>query len=140
MTTHESALVALAHEYADAVRRRDAERWAETWVEDGRWVLGPDREVSGRAAIVEMWATSMAKYETVVQIYTSCAFAVHGAEASGRCQFLELNVVADGSRHVLAGHYDDTYRLTARGWKYTSRELTRYYSGPPDLSGVFATP
>lgn len=138
MISHESALIVLSHEYAEAVRHRDADRWGATWVEDGRWVLGPDRQVSGRAAVVDMWSAAIAKYATVVQIYTSCAFAIEGTEASGRCQFFELNLVADGSRHVLAGHYDDTYRLTPDGWRYVSRQLTKYYAGPPDLSGLFS--
>lgn len=140
MTTDESALIALSHAYADAVRHIDADAWAATWLEDGRWVLGPGREVTGRAAVLEMWSTSMAKYARVVQVYTSCSFSIDGDDASGRCQFFELNEVADGSRHVLAGHYDDTYRRTADGWRFASRQLTKYYAGPPDLSGVFVAP
>ena len=58
-TSDESALIALSLEYADAVRARDVERWAATWTEDARWVLGPDREVAGREAIVELWRTSI---------------------------------------------------------------------------------
>jgi ketosteroid isomerase-like protein len=140
MTSDESALIALSHEYAQAVRHRDAQRWGATWVEDSSWVLGPGRQVSGRTAIVEMWSAAMAKYDSVVQIYASCAFTIDGAEAVGRCQLFELNLLPDSSRHVLAGHYDDTYRRTPQGWRYVSRQLTRYYSGPPDLSGVFVGP
>ena len=46
--TDESALIALSLEYADAVRARDAQRWAATWTDDARWVLGEGREVVGR--------------------------------------------------------------------------------------------
>jgi len=134
----ESALTALSLEYADAVRARDAERWAATWTDDARWVLGPGRDVVGREAIVQMWSTSLAKYSIVVQLYLASTFDIDGDEATGRCEFQELNVVADGSRHVLAGHYDDTYRRTADGWRFTSRRLTKYYAGPPDLTGQFS--
>jgi uncharacterized protein (TIGR02246 family) len=137
-SSDESALTALSLEYADAVRARDADRWAATWTEDARWVLGPGRDVVGRAAIVEMWTTSIAKYATVVQLYLAATFDIDGDVASGRCEFQELNVVADGSRHVLAGHYDDTYRRTSQGWRFTSRQLTKYYAGPPDLMGEFS--
>ncbi len=58
----EAALVALSLEYADAVRARDAERWAATWTEDARWVLEEGRDVVGRDAIVALWTTSIAKY------------------------------------------------------------------------------
>jgi uncharacterized protein (TIGR02246 family) len=135
--TDESALIALSLEYADAVRAQDAERWGATWTDDARWVLGPDREVVGREAIAELWRTSIAKYTTVVQLYQACTFDVDGDTATGRCTLVELNVVADGSRKILAGHYDDTYRRTPGGWRFTSRELTRYYAGTPDLLGEF---
>lgn len=135
----ESELIALSLEYADAVRARDGERWAATWVEDARWVLGEGRDVEGRDAIVEMWTTSMAKYTAVVQQYHACVFDIDGDTASGRCEFSELNIKADGGRHILAGHYTDTYRRTAAGWRFTSRRLTKYYAGPPDLSADFVT-
>jgi ketosteroid isomerase-like protein len=136
----ESALRALSLEYADAVRARDVERWAATWTDDARWVLGPGRDVVGRDAIVEMWRASIARYASVVQLYLATTYdvdAVDAGVASGRCELLELNVLADGSRHVMAGHYADTYRRTAAGWRFTSRELTKYYAGPPDLSAAF---
>jgi uncharacterized protein (TIGR02246 family) len=137
MTSDESALIALSLEYADAVRARDAPRWAATWTEDARWVLGEGRDVVGRDAIVEMWRTSLAKYDIVVQQYHATTFDIDGDTASGRCEFSELVMRADGSRHTLAGHYLDTYRRTPAGWRYTSRRLTKYYAGPPDLTGEF---
>jgi uncharacterized protein (TIGR02246 family) len=136
----ESALRALLLEYADAVRANDAERWAATWTDDARWILGPGRDVEGRQAIVDMWSASIARYARVVQLYLTSVFDIDGDAASGRCQLVELNVVADGSRSMLAGIYDDTYRRTAEGWRFASRRLTRYYTGAPDLTGVFADP
>lgn len=139
-TSDESALIALSMEYADAVRAKDEARWAATWTDDARWVLSEGREVAGREAIVAMWTASLSKYQTVIQVYSACSFDVDGDTASGRCEFQELNVVADGSRRTLAGHYTDTYRRTPDGWRFTSRRLTKYYQGPPDLTGDFATP
>ena len=129
----EAALVALSLEYADAVRARDAERWAATWTEDARWVLGEGRDVVGRDAIVALWTTSIAKYAEVLQLYLACTYDVDGDTATGRCELQELNVVADGSRAMLAGHYRDEYRRTPDGWRFTSRRLTKYYQGPADL-------
>ena len=73
-----------------------------------------------------------------MQLYLACTYDIDGDVATGRCEFQELNVVADGSRRMLAGHYSDTYRRTADGWRFTSRHLTKYYQGPPDLTGDFA--
>jgi ketosteroid isomerase-like protein len=133
----ESALLALTLEYGDAVRARDVERWAAAWTEDARWVLDDDRDVAGRDALVAMWSKSIAKYSTVVQLYLACTYDVEGATATGRCELLELNIKSDGGRHVMAGHYDDTYRRTSEGWRFTSRRLTKYYAGAPDLMGEF---
>ena len=133
----ESALIALTLEYADAVRNLEKERWAATWTEDARWVLDGERDVVGREAIVEMWSRSIAKYAHVVQLYSACTYDIDGDAASGRCEFRELNRVLDGSARILAGHYDDTYRRTSDGWRFTSRQLTKYYQGPPDLTGEF---
>jgi uncharacterized protein (TIGR02246 family) len=137
MKSDESALIALSLEYADAVRARDADRWAATWTDDARWILGEGRDVVGRDAIVEMWSASIAKYSAVVQMYQAATFDVDGETATGRCEFQELNVRADGGSHILAGHYTDAYRRTVDGWKFTSRHLTKYYSGSPDLQGDF---
>ena len=133
--TDESALIALTLEYGDAVRVRDVDRWTSTWTDDARWVLGAGRDVVGRQAIVEMWSTSIAKYTTVVQLYLACTYDIDGDTATGRCELQELNIKADGGRHVMAGHYDDTYRRTSDGWRFTSRQLTKYYAGSPDLLG-----
>jgi ketosteroid isomerase-like protein len=136
-TTDESALIALSLEYADAVRARDGARWGATWTDDARWVLGPDRDVVGRDAIVELWTSSMERYTAVVQQYHTAVFDIDGDTATGRIELSELNIKADGGRHVLAGHYLDTYRRTSDGWRFTSRQLTKYYAGPPDLTGDF---
>jgi ketosteroid isomerase-like protein len=135
----ESALNALLLEYADAVRARDVERWAATWTDDARWVLDEERDVVGRDAIVEMWSRSIAKYPVVIQLYLTCTYDIDGDAATGRCELLELNVVSDATRRIFAGHYDDTYRRTREGWRFTSRRIERYYAGAPDLTGRFFT-
>jgi uncharacterized protein (TIGR02246 family) len=135
--TDESALNALLLEYADAVRTRDVDRWAATWTDDARWVLDEERDVEGRDAIVEMWSQSIAKYPVVVQLYLTCTYDIDGDTATGRCELLELNVKGDGGRHVMAGHYADTYQRTPDGWRFTSRRIHKYYAGPPDLTGRF---
>jgi ketosteroid isomerase-like protein len=133
------ALVRLHHAYGDAVRagaEAGADAWAATWVEDGHWEL-PGRVLDGRDAIVAQWRASSSKYAHTVQLYLGSTFDIDGDTASGRVQLVELVEVADGARSVLAGHYDDTYRRTADGWRFASRALTVYYRGAPDLSGTF---
>lgn len=138
--TDDSALMRLSFDYADAVRLVDAEAWGATWADDAVWILGPDRRVQGRDAIVELWQRSIAKYAAVVQLYLGASFEVDGDTAAGRVQLLELNEVADGTRKILAGYYRDTYRRTPAGWRFTSRELVQHYNGAPDLSAPFPPP
>jgi len=138
MTDHD-ALVRVSLDYADAVRRgviAGAADWAATWTDDAVWNL-PGRRVEGRAAIVELWRGSLSRYAHVVQIYNAASYSVDGDTASGRIQLLELTQATDGTRAILAGHYDDTYRRQPDGWRYTQRTLTVYYRGAPDLSGSF---
>lgn len=141
MSDHD-ALVALNHAYGDAVRagvETGADAWGATWADDCVWEL-PGRRVEGRAAIVDLWRVALGKYEQVVQLYMAPSFTVNGDTASGRVPLMELIDEGNGKRAVMAGHYDDTYRRTADGWKFTSRVLTIYYRGAADLSGHFLRP
>ena len=119
---------------------RDATAWGDLWTADGVWELGPGREIAGREAIVEHWRTSIANYHHVVQLYLSSTATIDGDAASGRAYLVELNVPVDSDRRVLVGWYDDTYRHTADGWRFSARSLTRLYVGAADLSGQFFGP
>ncbi len=138
--SNESALVSLSQAYADAVRRGDADAWGALWTDGAVWVLGPGREIVGKEAIVATWRQSLAKYSRVVQMYLSSSFQIDGDTASGRIQLVELIEVADGTRRILAGHYDDQYVHAGGAWRFSGRALTQYYAGPPDLGGAFFTP
>jgi len=135
------ALVALNHAYGDAVRagvEAGADAWGATWADDGMWDL-PGRHVEGREAVVALWKAALGKYARVVQLYMAPSFAVDGDTATGRVPLVEL--IDEGDvRAMMAGHYDDTYRRTVDGWKFTSRALTIYYRGAADLSGHFFGP
>jgi ketosteroid isomerase-like protein len=134
------AIVRLLHAYADAVLARDAAAWGATWTEDGEWRLGPDRVIEGRDAIVDHWRTSIANYRNVVQLYLSNTATIDGDAADGRAYLVELNVPVGADRRILVGWYDDTYRRTDDGWRFSSRSLTRLYVGAPDLAGQFFGP
>jgi ketosteroid isomerase-like protein len=132
-------IAGLVHRYADAVCRRDADQWASCWAEDGVWVLDAERRIHGRGAIVEQWATEMAKYRAVIQLVANGDSSADGDKATGRWYIHEYNRRSDGSSAILVAYYDDGYRRTSGDWLFTRRQLTRLYQGPPDLAGDFVS-
>jgi uncharacterized protein (TIGR02246 family) len=141
MSEHDTdAIRRLLHAYGDAVLAQDAVAWREVWTEDGRWELAPGRVIEGRDAIVDHWRTSTASYRHVVQLYLSSTATIDGDAAAGRAYLVELNVPMDADRRILVGWYDDTYRRTDAGWRFSARSLTRLYVGAPDLAGQFFGP
>ncbi len=134
------AIEELTHRYADAVVRRDADRWAETWAVDARWNLGRDRFVEGRDAILELWLSAMGGFEAVVQNVLNSEVDLDevAGTGTGRCYIQEAYRRTDGTPGILLAHYDDTYVRTDDGWRFASRELVVHYGGPPDLSAPFA--
>ena len=131
------AIAELVHTYADAVVRRDGDRWASCWAEDARWVLGPGREVVGREAIVALWHTAMSGFAAVVQLVHNGSVTLDGDRGEGRWYLSEQFRRADGEAGTLLAHYDDTYVVQGGSWRFASRELVPRYQGPPDLSGRF---
>ena len=129
----------LVHRYADAVVRRDENRWASTWAPDAVWELGKGRRVEGRDAIVDLWNSAMDGFRAVVQnVVNGTAELDDGTgRGTGRWYIIEHWHRADDSRGILLAHYDDAYVRTADGWLFASRELVVQYGGPPDLSAPF---
>ena len=141
MSEHDAdAIRRLLHAYGDAVLAQDADAWGELWTDDGRWELGPGRVIEGRGAIVDHWRTSIANYRHVVQLYLSSTATIDGDAAAGRAYLVELNVPVVGDRRILVAWYDDGYRRTDEGWRFSSRSLSRLYVGAPDLAGQFFGP
>ncbi len=133
------AIEDLVHRYADAVVRRDVEQWASTWAPDAVWELGADRRVEGVEAIVALWSSAMDGFRAVVQnvVNGTATLDDEAGSGEGRWYIHEHWQRADDRRGILLAYYDDTYALTAAGWRFASRELRIQYRGPADLSGTF---
>ena len=60
----------LVETYNDAVFRRDADAWGNTWAEDSEWhIFG--QIIKGRSDIVSMWKMAMQSFSYVCLLYTS---------------------------------------------------------------------
>lgn len=129
----------LVHHYADAVVRRDADQWGNTWAPDAVWELGKGRRVEGREAILALWNSAMDGFKAVVQNVVNHGASLDDASGSGigRCYIQESWWRADDSKGILLAYYDDAYLRVDGEWLFESRELVIQYAGPPDLSAPF---
>lgn len=129
----------LLHRYADAVCRNDELAWAATWSDDGVWDLGGGREATGLEEITDMWRGGMGRYARVLHRYENSAATLDEAAGTGtgRAYVTEVLKPTDEGALVMHGYYDDEYRRTGDGWRFSRRTLVRLYHGPPDFSGFF---
>lgn len=126
----------LVARYADAVIRRDASDWGETWAVDAVWkIMG--METHGREGIVALWQRLMAGLTNVVQVPNACILEIDGARATGRWTITEYNKLATGTAMLMVGVYHDAYTRADGAWRFASRRFDALYAGPPDLSGAF---
>jgi uncharacterized protein (TIGR02246 family) len=132
----ELAIRGLVARYCHAIAERDDEKWADSWHEDGEWVvLG--QAVRGRAAILERYRLLTGPTRFVMQVASDGALDLAGDEASGRWQITETIQLQNGQAALNLGRYLDRYRRGRDGlWRFARREFVTRYLGPPDLSAA----
>ena len=132
-TADELAIRNLVAEYSDAVNRRDAAAWADTWSTDAAWhILG--MSPTGREAIVELWQGLMSSLPFVVQMPSDGTIRLDGDTGTGRFYLTEHARAADGSAMLTLGVYHDRFRRDPDRWRFAERRFHAMYMGPPDLS------
>jgi uncharacterized protein (TIGR02246 family) len=116
------ALRELIERYADAVNRADADAWADTWAEDGVWILPgiADAGIAGRKAILATWRAAMERFAGVVFLAMPGAIEIDGDRAQLRSYTFET-YEKDGSVHRDCGRYDDVATRTPDGWRFARR-------------------
>lgn len=138
MTSHpaEREIRDLVARYCEAVNRRDAERWGETWSADGEWTLG-DHSTQGREAIVARWSELMGAIPWVHQVPSVGvveATRTPSRTGSGRWVVSEI-VRRPSSTNLILGLYHDDYVHEASAWRFARRRFEVLYRGEPELSG-----
>jgi ketosteroid isomerase-like protein len=134
-TDADRAIRDLVARYCHAIAERDDKAWADTWAEDGEWVvLGS--AVRGRDAILAHYQRLVSGVRWVVQFAHDGLLEIDGATARGRWQIVEHMQGLKGGGGTNIARYRDAYVRGADGrWRFARRELTATYLGPADLSG-----
>ncbi len=132
----ERALQQLMARYVDAANRRDGDDWAQTWAEDGTWdIVG--MEVTGRAAILDMWKQVVAGFDFAILMPSSSLLQVDGDRASGHWYLQEFTRDLQGERVLALSRYLDEYSKIDGQWYFQKRRYDFIYRGPADLSGNY---
>jgi uncharacterized protein (TIGR02246 family) len=113
----------LIETYADAVIRRDARAWIDTWAEDARWDLRNESSV-GREAILALWQRKMQRFSFVAFTSSVGDIEVRGESATARVHVTEeLWLEPEGFVRV-HGRYDDELVQREGRWLFARRSYT----------------
>lgn len=132
------AIRELVARYSEAVSRGDAKAFAETWAEDGEWLLMGQRAV-GPEATTAQWQRLVRGFDFVVQFSHGGIIDVEGDTATGRWQISEHGRGLDGSAFFSMGFYADRYVCVEGRWCFQSRHFEVVYAGRPDLGAGAGT-
>jgi ketosteroid isomerase-like protein len=133
----EQAIRTLTASYTDAINRMDINDIFHVYDEDAVFTMMDRPSVVGRAAILEILRTTVARYQVVMQLLHSGVVQLDGDRARARWQITEFQILADGQPRFIAGRYEDEHVRRADGWKFVRRTFTARYVGDVGLtSGV----
>ena len=113
--------------YADGVNCRDIEAWTAVWAEDSIYTLNGELTKKGRDAIVALYAKSMERVESMLQLVHNGTVEADGDSATGRWYVTEYRVMDDDKSVFVIGVYQDRYVRTAQGWKFAERNFDQLY-------------
>ena len=129
----ELAIRDLVNRYSDAVVRRDAKAWGDTWSDNGEWhILG--NAICGRDEIVARWQTLMGGLPFVLQQPSGGIIEFKNDTATGRWYINEYGFPAKGPGMLTLGVYHDQYARENDHWRFSRRRFDVLYMGAPDLS------
>ena len=146
----ELAINNLVNRYSDAIVRRAADDWGNTWSIKGEWHLFGQVH-QGRDVIVKQWEGFLERLPFVHQqssggliTFPNAADTNINNTATGRWYVTEWGVTGDGPGMLTLGVYHDDYvrepaadaSAEATCWRFARRKFAPLYMGPPDLSGA----
>ncbi len=132
-----SAIRQLCERYVDAINRRDAEAWLETWAPDGVWEYGGEHPPRGLSQLARFWERAMADMSAIVMVVNSGVIdAIDGDSARARWYHTErVQIGEDRRMEGVTVYEDDLVRMDGR-WLFAKRTHTLLYSNA-NLYGLF---
>ena len=115
----ELAIVELVAAYNQAIDRRDAEAWANTFAENGVFVVAGREPVAGRDALVGM---VQALDPTSGERHWTTNFVIE-ADGDGARMRVDLAMLR-GGQILGTGRYADSLTRECGTWRFVRREVT----------------
>ena len=115
----ELAIVELVAAYNQAIDRRDAEAWANTFAENGVFVVAGREPVAGRDALVGM---VQALDPTSGERHWTTNFVIE-ADGDGARMRVDLAMLR-GGQILGTGRYADSLTREGGTWRFVRREVT----------------
>ncbi len=127
---------ALRGEFADAGVRRDYDRFASLFTEDGAWRMPYiNVEFVSRKAIRAGVERMQGHWDYFVQTTHPGTIQLQGDTAIGRAYILEFGHLRDGRSQLHYSLYHDRYQRTSDGWKFVERVAEFRYIDTSPLAG-----
>lgn len=124
---------ALRGEFSDAAMMGDHDRFVALFTEDGVYQI-PDAHVvqTGRDEIRAGTERLAQEWEFFVQTTHPGVIELDGDTASGRAYVCELGRLRNGTSIYNYAFFNDRYRRTPEGWKFSERVFeVRYFDTTP---------
>ena len=127
----------LVARYSDAVNRRDAEAWGQTWSREAIWeIMGTVQQ--GRETIVDFWSQVMSRIPLVLQepTFGTLDFSSASIEGgvTGRWYIHEITKSPESSSET-TGVYHDRYLYEDGAWRFSRRRFDVLYRDEKALTG-----
>lgn len=116
----------LLHRFARALDEKDFESYAATFAEEGELIL-PWGGHRGRQGLADYVQADLARFPRTHHISANHQISVDGDRATSRSYLQAVHLVQGGDPREhwdVGGWYDNQYRRTPDGWRFTRVAIT----------------